>query len=84
MPKQIIIVDEFEIDNLLGVREERISATVAADGAMVVLVVVVSPGTGENEFGEEELTLMSAAALTDGSITVTVIEKSGKMTETES
>jgi hypothetical protein len=40
MPKQIIIVDEFEIDNLLGVREERISATVAAEGAMVVLVVV--------------------------------------------
>jgi hypothetical protein len=27
---------------------------------------------------------MSAAALTDGSITVTVTEKSGKMTETES
>jgi len=51
---------------------------------LVVLVVVVSPGTGENEFGEEQLTLMSAAALTDGSITVTVIEKSGKMTETES
>ena len=64
--------------------KKRRSATVAADGAMVVLVVVVSPGTWENEFGEEGLTLMSAATLTDGSITVTVTEKSGKMTETES
>lgn len=64
--------------------EKRISASVAAHGAMVVLVVVVSPTTGENEFGEEGLTLISAAALTDGSITVTVTEKSGQMTETES
>jgi hypothetical protein len=66
------------------VLEKRISAIVTADGAMVVLVVVVSPGTGENEFGEEGLTLMLAATLTDGSITVAVTKKSGKMTETES
>jgi hypothetical protein len=32
---------------------------------MAVLVAVVSPGTGENEFGEEGLTLMLVATLTN-------------------
>ena len=43
--------------------ERGIRAAVTADGAMAVLVVVVSPGTREKEFGGEELTLMPAAAL---------------------
>jgi hypothetical protein len=40
------------------VLERGIRTAVAADGAMAVLVVVVSPGTGEEEFGEKGLTLM--------------------------
>ena len=44
--------------------ERGIITVVAADGAMAVLVVVVSPGTGEEEFGEEGLTLMPVAVLT--------------------
>jgi len=46
-----------------------------------VLVVVVSPGTGENEFGEEGLTLMPVATLTNGCIAITVTEKRSKMTK---
>jgi hypothetical protein len=47
------------------VLERGIRAAVTADGAMAVLVAVVSPGTGENEFGEEGLTLMLVATLTN-------------------
>jgi len=46
------------------VLERGIRTVVAAEGAMAVLVAVVSPGTGEEEFGEEGLTLMPAAVLT--------------------
>jgi hypothetical protein len=46
------------------VLERGIGTVVAAEGAMAVLVVVVSPGTGQEEFGEEGLTLMPAVVLT--------------------
>jgi hypothetical protein len=46
------------------VLERGISIAIVADGAMAVLVVVVSPGTREEEFGEDKLTLMPVAALT--------------------
>ena len=64
--------------------EKGISAIVATDGAMAVLVAIVSLGTKKNEFGEERLTLMSTAALIDGSIVVTMTSNSGKMIETKS
>jgi hypothetical protein len=57
------------------VLERRIRVVVAADGAMAVLVAVVSPGTREKEFGGRELTLMSAATLAVGSMTTMVIEE---------
>jgi hypothetical protein len=63
--------------------ERGIIIVVAADGVMVVLVAIVSPGTRENEVGEEELTLMPTTTLTDRSIAITVTEKSSKMTKTE-
>jgi len=59
------------------------SVVVAADGAMAVLVAIVSPGTRENEVGEEGLTLMPTTTLTDRSIAIIVTEKSSKMTKTE-
>jgi len=59
------------------------SVVVAADGAMAVLVAIVSPGTRENEVGEEGLTLMPTTTLTDRSIAITVTEKSSKMTKRE-
>jgi hypothetical protein len=65
------------------VLERGISVVVAADGVMVVLVAIVSPGTRENEVGEEGLTLMPTTTLADRSIAITVIEKSSKMTKTE-
>ena len=43
--------------------ERGIRAAVTADGAVVVLVNVVSPGTREKQFGGEKLTFMPAAAL---------------------
>jgi hypothetical protein len=46
------------------VLERGIRTAVAAEGAMAVLVAVVSPGTGEEEFEEEGLTLMPATILT--------------------
>ena len=52
--------------------ERGISFAIAAEGVMAVLVAIVSPGTEENEFGEERLILMPAASLTDGSIAITV------------
>jgi hypothetical protein len=45
------------------VLERGIRAAVTADGAVAVLVNVVSPGTREKQFGGEELTFMPAAAL---------------------
>jgi hypothetical protein len=63
--------------------ERGMSVVVAADGAMAVLVAIVSPGTRENEVGEEGLTLMPTTTLTDRSIAITVTEKSSKMTKTE-
>ena len=54
------------------VLERGISFAIAAEGVMAVLVAIVSPGTEENEFGEEGLILMPAALLTDGSIAITV------------
>ena len=51
--------------------ERGIRTVVAAEGAMAVLVAVVSPGTGEEEFGEEGLTLMPAAVLTVWSMMIT-------------
>ena len=63
--------------------ERGISVVVATDRVMVVLVAIVSPGTRENEVGEEELTLMPTTTLTDRSIAITVTEKSSKMTKTE-
>jgi hypothetical protein len=65
------------------VLERGMSVVVAADGAMAVLVAIVSPGTRENEVGEEELTLMPTTTLADRSIAITVTEKSSKMTKTE-
>ena len=59
------------------------SVVVAADGAMAVLVAIVSPGTRENEVGEEGLTLMPTTTLTDRSIAIIVTEKSSKMTKRE-
>ena len=44
--------------------ERGIRTAVAVEGAMAVLVAVVSPGNGKEEFGEERLTLMLAAVLT--------------------
>jgi hypothetical protein len=44
---------------------ERGISVIIAEGVMVVLVAVVSPGTRENEFGEGELTLMPATTLTN-------------------
>lgn len=52
--------------------ERGICVVVAVEEVMVVLIVVVRPGAGENEFGEERLTLMPVTALTDGSIVITV------------
>ena len=63
--------------------ERGISVVVAADRVMVVLVAIVSPGTRENEVGEEGLTLMPTTTLTDRSIAIIVTEKSSKMTKTE-
>jgi len=54
------------------VLERGMSVVVAADGAMAVLVAIVSPGTRENEVGEEGLTLMPTTTLTDRSIAITV------------
>jgi len=59
------------------VLERGISIAIVADGAMAVLVVVVSPGTREEEFGEDKLTLMPVAALTLWSITMTMAENRG-------
>jgi hypothetical protein len=65
------------------VLERGMSVVVAADRAMAVLVAIVSPGTRENEVGEEGLTLMPTTTLTDRSIAITVTEKSSKMTKTK-
>ena len=59
------------------VLERGISIAIVADGAMAVLVVVVSPGTREEEFGEDKLTLMPVAALTLWSIAMTMAENRG-------
>jgi len=45
------------------VLERGIRGAVVVEGAMAMLVAVVSLGTGEKEFRGEELTLMPAAAL---------------------
>jgi hypothetical protein len=67
------------------VSEKGISVVVAVEEVMVVLIVVIRPGAGENEFGEERLTLMPVAALTDGSIVITVTGQisSSKMAKAE-
>ena len=45
------------------VLERGIRGAVVVEGAMAMLVAVVSLGTGEKEFRGEELTLMPAATL---------------------
>ena len=46
------------------VLERGISTDVAADGVMALSDAIVSPRTGEEEFGEDELTLMPAVVVT--------------------